>query len=101
MTASKALQKYCVECVGGSTHEVPLCQIRDCPLWPFRLGCGMGSKTYRRRVMGAWERGGEQMREIRGMGLDLADFLKKGPVEALSQKKSASSSPTPGLGGQA
>jgi hypothetical protein len=99
----KAIQKNCVECMGGSAYEVPLCQILDCHVWPFRLGCGMGSKTYRRRVKGAWERGGEQVEEIRSMALKLPDFLKKWPIEALSRKKSASSgrNPSLGLGGQA
>lgn len=40
MTASKAIQKHCVDCIGESAQDVPLCPVLDCPLWPIRLGVG-------------------------------------------------------------
>jgi hypothetical protein len=89
MTASKAIQKHCIDCIGGSAQDVPLCQILDCPLWPFRLGCGMSSRVYERRVKSAWERGGEAVEELRGMGLDMASLLKNGMPAYQSRKKSA------------
>ncbi len=35
---SKAIRKKCLECVCGSAPEVNLCQISNCPLWPYRFG---------------------------------------------------------------
>ena len=34
----KGVRKKCIECVCGSAHEVRMCHISDCPLWPFRFG---------------------------------------------------------------
>lgn len=34
----KAIRAFCVECCGGSTNEVKLCQSSRCALHPFRLG---------------------------------------------------------------
>ena len=34
----KAIRAYCLECTCGSTAEVKLCPIDDCPLFPFRFG---------------------------------------------------------------
>ena len=34
----KAIRAFCVECSGGSTNEVKLCQSPRCALYPFRLG---------------------------------------------------------------
>ena len=38
LTPMKAIRYKCIDCSGGSTHEVKLCVCADCPLWPFRLG---------------------------------------------------------------
>ena len=38
MTPIKAIRLHCLECSGGSSNEVRLCVIPDCPLYPFRLG---------------------------------------------------------------
>ncbi len=38
MSAQKALRLHCIDCAGGSPHEVALCTARKCPAWPFRLG---------------------------------------------------------------
>ena len=89
MTISKAIRIHCVECVGGSAQAVPLCQIRDCALWPFRLGCRMGAKEYRQRVQGAWKRGGEDVDEARALGLALADFLDRPQKASISRKKAS------------
>ena len=35
---SKALRKKCIECVCGSAHEVRMCPLSACPVWPFRFG---------------------------------------------------------------
>ena len=34
----KAIKKYCLECSGGSPKFRELCNIEDCPLYPYRLG---------------------------------------------------------------
>lgn len=34
----KAVRRKCLDCSGGSTAEVRLCILVDCPLWPFRFG---------------------------------------------------------------
>ena len=38
MTPVKAIGAKCLECSGGSLSEVKACPIRDCKLWPYRLG---------------------------------------------------------------
>jgi len=35
---TKAIRSYCVDCSGGSSNEVRLCPVKDCPLWSWRLG---------------------------------------------------------------
>lgn len=34
----RAFRKYCVWCMGGSSHAVDNCETHDCPLHPFRYG---------------------------------------------------------------
>lgn len=34
----KAIRKYCLGCVNGSSKEVELCPITDCELFSFRFG---------------------------------------------------------------
>ena len=34
----KAIRLKCLECTCGSSHEVSLCHLSDCPLFPFRFG---------------------------------------------------------------
>lgn len=91
MTAYKAIRIHCVDCVGGVAEDAALCQIRDCVLWPFRLGCKMSSGTYRRRVERTWERGGDRVEEVRGLGLNMADFLLQGHPGAPHRKNPARS----------
>lgn len=33
----KAVREKCLECSGGTPAEVALCDIDDCPLFPFRM----------------------------------------------------------------
>jgi hypothetical protein len=37
-TPLKAIRANCIICAGGSSHEVKLCTIPTCPLYPFRFG---------------------------------------------------------------
>lgn len=34
----KAIRAKCLDCCGGSANEVKLCEIEDCPLFPYRFG---------------------------------------------------------------
>lgn len=34
----KIIRAKCLECCGGSRHEVSLCSLTDCPNWPYRFG---------------------------------------------------------------
>ena len=45
LTPLKAVRAKCIDCSGGSIHEVKLCVIPECPLYPFRLG----KNPYRKR----------------------------------------------------
>ena len=38
LTPIKAIRKHCLSCSGESPKEVRLCVIKDCPLYPYRLG---------------------------------------------------------------
>lgn len=38
ITRGKAIRRKCLECCCGSAHEVKLCTVEKCPLYPFRLG---------------------------------------------------------------
>ena len=39
----RAIQKKCLDCCGGHKEEVENCLIRDCPLFPYRLGDRQGN----------------------------------------------------------
>jgi hypothetical protein len=34
----KAIRAHCVDCSGQSRAEVRLCAVKNCPLFPFRMG---------------------------------------------------------------
>jgi hypothetical protein len=38
LTPVQAIRKNCLDCSGGSTKEVKNCHIKDCVIYPFRLG---------------------------------------------------------------
>lgn len=33
----KAVREKCLECSGGTPAEIALCELEDCPLFPFRM----------------------------------------------------------------
>jgi len=37
-TPIKAIRAKCLDCMGGSSKEVRLCNIPECSLFPYRLG---------------------------------------------------------------
>ena len=38
LTPIKAIRAKCLDCMGGSSKEVRLCNIPECSLFPYRLG---------------------------------------------------------------
>lgn len=34
----KAIHEKCIDCCGGQVREVKFCPIKDCPLYPYRMG---------------------------------------------------------------
>ena len=34
----KAIRQYCINCSGGFQNEVKICPIKNCELYPFRMG---------------------------------------------------------------
>lgn len=38
LTPIKAIRQKCLECSCGQVSEVRLCPIKNCPLYPYRLG---------------------------------------------------------------
>jgi len=34
----RAIRAKCLDCCGGSAREVALCEIENCPLFPYRFG---------------------------------------------------------------
>lgn len=38
MSPIKAIKEKCLDCCCGNKHEVDVCGIKDCPLFPFRKG---------------------------------------------------------------
>lgn len=49
MSRAKAIQQYCSECA-NSPKEVSLCQLIDCPLYPYRFGYSSNDKRYKKRM---------------------------------------------------
>ena len=37
-TFSRAGRLRCLDCAGGSAHEVKMCSVESCPMWRFRFG---------------------------------------------------------------
>lgn len=38
ITALKAIRLKCLECSNGSSTEVTECPVKNCPIYPYRLG---------------------------------------------------------------
>lgn len=38
VTRGKAIRLKCLDCCCGNSAEVRRCDLRKCPLWPFRMG---------------------------------------------------------------
>ena len=38
LTPIKSIRAKCIDCSGGSHKEVRLCPVKDCTLYPYRMG---------------------------------------------------------------
>lgn len=38
LTPIKAIRKKCLDCSCGSVSEVKLCPVKECPIYPYRMG---------------------------------------------------------------
>ena len=65
MTRAVAIRKKCLDCVCNIPKEVTLCHIFDCPLWEFRFGSSLKSKTFTKRMNRAKERYPKEVAEIK------------------------------------
>jgi len=54
LSGSKAIKAKCLDCA-GSTKEVTLCHIFDCPLWQWRCGCHINSTVYKNRMKASFK----------------------------------------------
>lgn len=86
MTKSKAIKLKCLDCGGGSPKEVTLCHLFDCPLWPFRTGSSIDSKTYCKRMEAAFKNYKEDLKALQDQGTDIALFLPYGVKQAYREK---------------
>lgn len=50
MSRAKAVREYCIDCCGGSSGDVTMCNILSCPLWWWRFGVPMSSKVAKKRM---------------------------------------------------
>jgi len=74
MIRSEAIKKKCLECSGDSHKEVTLCPVLDCPLWPYRTGRHIRTKSYKERIRKAKKRYSNDFEEMRKEGIDVSKF---------------------------
>ena len=87
MNRAKAIAKHCLECSGDSPKEVTLCHLFDCPLWQYRIGAGVKTKHYKKRIKGAIKRYETEVKELEAMGVDCTRFLLSSTSISRSTKK--------------
>jgi hypothetical protein len=88
VTRQKAIALKCLEC-SGSSKEVTLCHLFDCPLWEFRCGYSISTTRYKQRIESAFSRYTKDLEEIRKLGVDTAFFkipIKKTRISAAISK---------------
>lgn len=78
LTRQRAIAKHCRECSGDSPKEVTLCSLLDCPLWEYRCGCHMSSKSYKARITKAFKKYETDVAELHSLGLGVGNFLVQG-----------------------
>lgn len=76
LSGSKAIKLKCRECAGGSSKEVTLCHIFDCPLWQWRCGCHITSVVYKKRMQTAFKNNEQEWAELERLDIKRKDFLQ-------------------------
>jgi len=54
MSRITAIKKKCLEC-GGTSKEVTICHLFECPLWKYRTGDNIKSQGYKERMQTGFE----------------------------------------------
>jgi hypothetical protein len=98
MSKTKAIKRFCLECVGDSPLSVTLCGSFDCPLWPWRLGASAKTKAYKARLEGAMRNHPEFVKDLSEVGVDVGRFSLKQHVSALWTKDLGRMDQTTGTG---
>ena len=80
---NKRIKMKCLEC-SGSGKEITLCHQFDCPLWSVRFGHPQNNKQYRERMEVAQNHYHKDFEELKGMGIDIADFFKEHAIQVKS-----------------
>jgi hypothetical protein len=75
MTKQAAIAIFCKDCAGGSSKEVNLCHLYDCPLWPWRTGAHISTKDYSERITVALKNYPEEVAELSKLGIDTSRFI--------------------------
>ena len=92
LTPLKAIRAKCLDCSGGSAHEVRGCHISDCSLHPYRFGknpkrAGIGSKNGRFWQKSAVEQGVRHRSQTGSTLGSPAEKFKKAPTQSQIQGK--------------
>ena len=88
MSRRRAIYLKCLDCCGDSWKEVLICQVFDCPLWPFRTGDNIGSTRYKKRIKAAFAKKTEDITELQKQGVDMPFFrteYRKNPSNDFKQ----------------
>jgi hypothetical protein len=77
MNRNQAIKAHCKECSGGTADEVTGCSLFDCPLWPFRIGSGVNTASYKKRIKWFFGKANNAIvQELTADGLTVKDYLK-------------------------
>jgi len=74
-TKIRAIADKCLDCSGDSPKEVTLCQVVECPLWEYRTGNHLTTRSYQARMTGAIERCPVEVEEIISSGVSKVAFF--------------------------
>ena len=56
MRPLKAIRLKCLDCCCDQANEVKICEIKNCPLWPFRFGKNPKDETKEKKILSEEER---------------------------------------------
>lgn len=69
----RAIREKCIDCCCGSQHEVKICEVRSCALWPFRFG---KNPFHAKRILSEEERAAiaERLHKARAAALGKEEY---------------------------